>query len=261
MPEAAIQMIWKTVRLTPHRLRCARHNRWFNSQLRHTSSLSDTNVLFYFQVYREGRAVEESLRRLRRAFPTAPVFLISDHGLDYGKIAEQYNCHYEFSRENIGVHGDNWLWQAYLERIRRATAQFPREFMVLMEPDVLINGIPLHPMRGDCNSVHNIYNTFSREFSAFICAQNGWPQLTLGYSCGGGAVFRSSALLGSINQASVHDVERMAGLDERISLHNDALFAALILLSSFSIFFHGEIANYDQLSRYLPFVHDYKRDY
>jgi hypothetical protein len=242
-------------------LECVIYNFIFRNRLDIPIQLTDNNIVFYFQVYDELGAVEHSLQRLRVVFPKAPVFLISDDGKDFSVLAREFNCHYEYATDNVKVGGADWKWRSWLKRVELMYQHYPKEFLMVMEPDVCINAMPQRPMLADCNSGHNVYNKFRWRFSLYICRSLGLWAYPLGYSCGGGSIIRTQSLIKSAASVTDEDVENMARFDPLIVKHQDALCAAIMLKNNCSFYYHPEIANYCYATKNMPIVHNFKLFY
>lgn len=179
------------------------------------------------------------------------MFLISDNGKNFSHLAREFNCHYEHATENVSVKGPNWKWRAWLKRIELMNQYFPKEYFILMEPDVYINAS--HPMLADCNSTRNSYNQFKWGFCSYICRLHLSWTYPLGYSCGGGSVFRTQALLQSATAGSDAEIETMARLDPRVNTHNDAFCAAIMFRNNCAFYYHSTV--------HFSIVHNFKRYY
>jgi hypothetical protein len=46
---------------------------------------------FFYSCHKEKRAVDKSIQELRKHYPTAPIYLVSDGGLDYSYLTRKYS--------------------------------------------------------------------------------------------------------------------------------------------------------------------------
>ena len=114
---------------------------------------------FFYTCYKEHRAVEYSIKRLRRVYPDAPIYLVSE-GADFSYLEEDYDeisTHLEEDTMSPTFHitGDYWqgnfrernnqeaihkcAW-ATLTRLEKAIDYCKTEYMVMCDPDVLVRG-------------------------------------------------------------------------------------------------------------------------
>jgi len=115
----------------------------------------------FYTCYTEKKAVDYSLEVLYKIYPDVPVYLISDGGGDYSDLEKKYSdlgfnlktYHEEDSRgivptlahrndfydENIQNEVFNTV-MTFLERLKRAIDYSNKEFLLVMEPDVLVRG-------------------------------------------------------------------------------------------------------------------------
>ena len=112
---------------------------------------------FFYTCYKENRAVEYSIKRLRRVYPDAPIYLVSE-GTDFSYLEEDYDeisTHLEEDTMSPTFHitGDYWqgnfrernnqeaihkcAW-ATLTRLEKAIDYCKTEYMVMCDPDVLV---------------------------------------------------------------------------------------------------------------------------
>ncbi len=102
----------------------------------------------YYQVYNNKRATRFVLDNFRKHFPDNPVVLISDGGLDFSIIAQQYDCTYHM-RENIfGNEENDYDRHSYdshrtiewWKRQKLVCQETQQDYVMIMEDDVLVRG-------------------------------------------------------------------------------------------------------------------------
>ena len=114
---------------------------------------------FFYTCYNEKRAVEYSIKRLRRAYPDAPIYLVSE-GEDFSYLEETYDelsthVDEDTMSPTFGITGDYWTgnfreednqkaihkcaW-ATLNRLERAVEWCKTDYMVMCDPDTLVRG-------------------------------------------------------------------------------------------------------------------------
>lgn len=112
----------------------------------------------FYTCYKEKEAVEYSLDVLYSIYPDIPVYLISDGGSDYGFLKnKEYGKHMEVMLEEDSRGGvpkiteetylepDNISYikksiDTFLKRVERAIEFCDCEYLLVMEPDVLVRG-------------------------------------------------------------------------------------------------------------------------
>lgn len=100
---------------------------------------------YFIQAYQEPVMIERVLKMLRAAEPHALVFMLSDGGLNFTKMAERFGVRFSLAGVNIGMrHGERFLY-----RLGKAMAKCDCEYMVVLEEDTCIHSAPRHPPRGD----------------------------------------------------------------------------------------------------------------
>lgn len=121
---------------------------------------------FFYTVFKEKRAVEYSLQSLRLHYPDSPIYLVSDGGLNFSYLEQQYqNIKTSFEDDSMsdtfnitaGTSGCDYISGNYreefyqnaikkcaytvLDRISRAIeyCNYP-DWMIMCDPDCLIRG-------------------------------------------------------------------------------------------------------------------------
>lgn len=123
------------------------------------SSVSTQNASLsaFYPCSRGVRVTEEVLRRFRRFYPSAQVFMWNDGGADESglrDLAVRYGADYERTAR-VGTRGST-LYEAPAAYFRWVAGfvRYDTEFSLLLEDDVwLMRPLPLHEFRADINHV------------------------------------------------------------------------------------------------------------
>ena len=126
----------------------------------------DVSVGFiYNSVYKQKEAFEYSLARVREQYPTSKVYVVSDGGLDYSYLEDEYeDLKFEMGEDTIGpytkmtfhnyLQPDNQLAikkniAATIERVTKGIEYCGNpDWMFMTEPDVLLRGKISYPENG-----------------------------------------------------------------------------------------------------------------
>jgi hypothetical protein len=113
------------------------------------------NFSVFFTCYTEVDAVSYSIDTLKQIYPDCPVYLVSDGGSDYSFLEQKYSnikTNLEFdSRGFVPKINDNFkdpdqqklIKQSiltFLDRTKRAVEYGQKDYLLVMEPDVLVRG-------------------------------------------------------------------------------------------------------------------------
>jgi hypothetical protein len=115
----------------------------------------------FYTCYTEKKAVDYSLEVLYRIYPEVPVYLISDGGSDYSDLEEKYssggfNLKTHLEEDSRGLiptfaHREDFYSdfvqknafdsvKIFLDRIKKSIEYCNKDFLLIMEPDVLVRG-------------------------------------------------------------------------------------------------------------------------
>lgn len=141
----------------------------------------------FYICYKEQAAIEYSLRKFREFYPENPIYLVSDNGLDFSYLKEEFG-NIETIKETTEVVGiardveqyvrDNsgntelflGICMEYLRRLKNGCDFCKTEYMILMEPDVLVRG-KLNPFEADL--VGPTANIMPRKLQEYIINNGG----------------------------------------------------------------------------------------
>lgn len=120
----------------------------------------------FYTCYTEKKSVDHSLEVLYKLYPEVPVYLISDGGEEYSDLQEKYtaqgfNLKTHLEEDSRGLiptfaYSEDFYTEetqrkifntvmTFLERVKRAIEYSNREFLLVMEPDVLVRGKITNP--------------------------------------------------------------------------------------------------------------------
>jgi len=115
------------------------------------------NFGIFYTCYTEKEAVAFSLRELFKIYPSIPVYLVSDGGEDYSFLEKEFSTIKTFLEEDSRgiipkIPADSFREEQYqiqikksiltlISRIERAIEYCNKEYMLIMEPDILVRGI------------------------------------------------------------------------------------------------------------------------
>ncbi|CAK9063706.1 unnamed protein product [Durusdinium trenchii] len=189
-------------------------------------ALGPKDLAFFFQTNQVSRRMEFSIASVRRHFPEAPFYLISDGGPSFQSLAEKWTIH--AFRAEMPMHlaqymNANFTCHRHLLRLADA-ARWAREqgakYLMIWEEDTRM----LRPLRGlpdvDLATQGNIANTHLGLFTARTAGspQPGDPRRKRqaeryaarnGYSAGPGSVFKITTFLSALEKSEDSDLEEM----------------------------------------------------
>jgi hypothetical protein len=115
---------------------------------------------FFYSCYTEQKAVEYSLHELRKHYSDSPIYLVSDGGIDFSYLKEQYNNIFVSIEEDtmsstFGITGDQITGNfreeknqesikkcalTVLDRLERAIEYCKTDYILMLDPDALVRG-------------------------------------------------------------------------------------------------------------------------
>jgi len=118
----------------------------------------------FYSCYKEKNAIDYSIKELRAHYPDAPIYLVSDGGLDYSYLSRKYsNLFVSLEEDTMSdtfkitdvnfrepVHQNNIkiCVLALLSRLKRAIEFCNTEYILMMDPDTLVRGVLTIPDNG-----------------------------------------------------------------------------------------------------------------
>lgn len=115
---------------------------------------------FFYSCYKEKKAVEYSLSELRKHYPDSPIYLVSDGGLDFSYLEEEYDnlvtsLEEDTMSSTFGITGDQVTGNfrekekqdsikkcalSVLDRLERAIEYCKTDYILMLDPDALVRG-------------------------------------------------------------------------------------------------------------------------
>lgn len=152
----------------------------------------------FYICYKEKDAIYNSLNKFREFYPMSPIYLVSDNGHDYSYLKDMFD-NIETIKEKTEVVGvarncdeyvtinkdNNDLFMSivteFLRRLKNACDYCKTEYIILMEPDVLVRG---HLTLPEADLVGPTANIMPIEIQNYIIQHNGKNNKTWGPSGG-----------------------------------------------------------------------------
>lgn len=238
----------------------------------------------FYTCYTEKAAVDYSLGVLFEIYPDIPVYLVSDGGADYSDIGQKWNGRgfniststEEDSRSIIPLHAHRPDFHeaslqekidksvtTFLDRVRRSIEYCNKEFMLVMEPDVLVRGKLSNPM-GHKLLGSRINVGMSREIREIVNAYPG----SVDVDCWGvtPAIFESESFMKVYDTITADPglIRRLHRADSQFANY-DFMFAVLFALVGIEESYNPEIVecfrDHSWESSWHPLVHQYRAKY
>jgi hypothetical protein len=238
----------------------------------------------FYTCYTEKKAVDYSLEVLYGIYPEVPVYLISDGGEDYSDLGNRYTSrgfnlktYLEFDSRGLiptFAHREDFHTEeiqknvfdsvmAFLERVKRAVDYSGKEFLLVMEPDVLVRGKISNPENhkllgsrvntGMSDQIRDVVRSYPGSIDV-----NNWGITP--------AIFECSAFL-KIYEIIENDRDllRRLCLSDRRFANYDFMFAILFALVGIPESINSEIVecfrNPNWETTWHPLVHQYRAKY
>ena len=240
------------------------------------------SVAFFYQTFRAARATLEVLRSVRRCYPDAPIYLVSDAGLDYAPMCDdkKLRCRFEWSPVATRQKG-GWAaggWEEWSRRLLAALNYAEAEYassslrqcdsnddgssgagsgecaaapdgpshLILLEDDVRCNrpisAWPTTDGAGVDDRSGRLTDPFTAEALAYFARAAGGREHAHRHYGLAGGTILRAAALRDALSPPTLDVEVMRGLDARIGLYNDATIAAALLAKGYTVGPWAELA-------------------
>lgn len=185
------------------------------------------NLSAYLQVYKNERAVYECLDSFRKFHPAVPILLYSG-GSDFSWTRQVFGNIEYFHGRNIMPSGKfEFLTDAYeyFKRIDECSTIFQREWIVLLEEDVIAHSTITHFPETSLAGAKGW--RYSEEFEKKFNTNNDH------YGLCGASIFKRESFKICYNKLREGDVELWNSLDERIGVWSDATLGAIFAVNGF----------------------------
>jgi len=207
----------------------------------------------FYICYKEQAAVEYSLKEFRKFYPKNSIYLVSDNGLDFSYLKEKFG-NIETIKETMEVVGiakdvDQYIREhsgeidlfmgislEFLRRLKNGCDFCKTEYMILMEPDVLVRG-QLHPF--DADLVGPTVNVMPEIIQEYIITNGGKNNGTWGPA---GGMMKTSSFYEVYNKL-MNDLDKFS---EGLKLDPRMICYDYLLAFLFSLFGYTYTDNPDQ---------------
>eukprot|EP00039_Didymoeca_costata_P028252 m.20481 g.20481 ORF g.20481 m.20481 type:complete len:414 (-) comp6860_c0_seq1:140-1381(-) len=194
--------------------------------------LSDDRFGFYIHAFSAPSSVMYMVERLSKVFPTCPVYIMSDGGMDFTDLCALYNCTFKLCPPA----NDRWHPWPFLRRFWDAAVHLNREYVIMLEPDNTVHHkIYAHPHH-DAGGLRDANPGFGHLMTGYIEGIGkkhrdfNWTYIQSGLA--GGAYFRTAAVLDAFSDAAIASLNwtMIEALDTKRVFSSD--FSMPIVLSA-----------------------------
>lgn len=107
---------------------------------------------FYLHTFGQPKACIMQLRSIRNLYPAAPVYVMSDGGMNFTGICQEIgNCEFRWKP----AANDRWNPKPFLARFKEAAQWLRTEYVVMLEPDVQIHGPIIYSPNQDAGGLRD----------------------------------------------------------------------------------------------------------
>jgi hypothetical protein len=154
---------------------------------------------FSLHTFDHAEACVQLLRKVRDFYPTEPVYIMSDGGMNFtGLCAEIGNCNFQWRPPA----NDRWNPQPFFNRIREAASWLNTTYLVMLEPDNEIRGKIASEPTEDAGGLQDSNPPFGKPLLEYITktGQKRTGNLNFNitwnrFGLAGGSYFRTTAVL------------------------------------------------------------------
>ena len=191
----------------------------------------------YFQAYKQPYATRRALQSFRSVYPKGTIVLVSDNGLNYSRMAKEFNCMYFHEPQNTNLvfsPTNRTKINLFFERLRRCVQPIHEEYFLLLEDDIVVLRRIIEPLLGTVNG--NFINSLPLEKMRFF---RGFEHATTDfkYTGHGGSVVHTKKFLEMVNNTElieyVLDTWDCSGLGETMGF--DSLLSVLTVVGGGSL--------------------------
>lgn len=193
------------------------------------------SISAYVQVYKQQRAVFESLKSFRTHYHDDPITVLSDNGDDFSRMSAAFGAKYIHSEQRV-VTGPELrttnLWPlegtyAWFNRLYEHCVSFETDWVVLLTSGTRtlrrIRSFPDTPIAGART------NPFSPELTSYLLTNFGNDSYV--YGCSGGGIFSRRAFMAAYE--GNRDLGAYVKYDQGVDLYNDLAFGLLFFINGF----------------------------
>lgn len=162
---------------------------------------------FYINVFKNARATRECLKSVRKFYPTAPIYLNNDGGVDYSSIAKEFNAGYYYNDTSLGYPVQPYGFTKdkaieWLNRFYRGMVYLNNQFcdyVLMLEDDVIVvKPITVNPewkMAGQPVLFEGQVPPIPKALIEIIESHSNNKLESNIYNCGGGSIFKIETFL------------------------------------------------------------------
>lgn len=163
---------------------------------------------FYLHVYRDPAAVVYQVRSIKKWFPGAPIYIMSDGGNDFGPFCRVEGCHFELCPPA----NDRWHPWPFFRRIWDAAMALDVEYVIMLEPDNTIHGPirkrPEHGAGGLLSKDRSFaLATYVEGLASAKRPGFRWTRTAMESGLCGGSYFRREAILDAFSDEAVAAID------------------------------------------------------
>lgn len=163
---------------------------------------------FYLHVFHSPAAVLYQVRKLKEVFPTSPVYIMSDGGLDFGPLCNQTGC----TATVCPPANDRWHPWPFFRRLYDAAEALNTEFVIMLEPDNTIHGPIKEPPKYDAGGVLVRDRSFAGADYVEKLAKKRvdgykWRKKNQQAGLCGGSYYRREAILDALSDERVAEID------------------------------------------------------
>jgi len=163
---------------------------------------------FYLHVFHSPAAVLYQVRKLKEVFPTSPIYIMSDGGLDFGPLCNQTGC----TATVCPPANDRWHPWPFFRRLYDAAEALNTEFVIMLEPDNTIHGPIKEPPKYDAGGVLVRDRSFAgAEYVEKLAKKRvdgyKWRKKNQQAGLCGGSYYRREAILDAFSDDRVAEID------------------------------------------------------
>jgi len=176
---------------------------------------------FYIHCYAHPAAVLYQVRQIKKYFPGSPIYLMSDGGMDFGRLCKKEGCQSVLCPPA----NDRWHPWPFFRRFYDAALALDAEYIILLEPDVTIHGPITRSPEFDAGGIYvprRFFKPMGGYFENLGKKRNPnyvWRQEFMELGLAGGSYFKRETILDAFNDQAIMalDWNKMwAGLGKNI---------------------------------------------
>jgi len=168
------------------------------------NSVHDSKYGFYLHVYADPAAVIFQVRQLRKHFPTSPIYVMSDGGMDFSPLCEQQGCTFKLCPPA----NDRWHPWPFFRRLYDAAESLNTEYVIMLEPDNTIHGPIKREPKHDAGGIYVQDRSFGlvdyvEKLAKARVPGFKWSRKAMSAGLAGGAYFRREAILDALSDENM----------------------------------------------------------